>query len=84
MRLKIRWQPHSRDGMVGGIKALSVVDHGPSPRFIRGCPIPKGVTLPTETFRTGGEAKARACSRGVPGRSPSHAQAGPWPWDGWF
>ncbi|MBB5079833.1 hypothetical protein [Nonomuraea endophytica] len=63
MRLKIRWKPYFSDteyGMVGEIKAFSVVCHGSSFTLDPRLPDAKGVTLPSEEFREVDAAKVRA------------------------
>ncbi|MFI6292691.1 hypothetical protein ACIBEJ_13950 [Nonomuraea sp. NPDC050790] len=63
MKLEIHWKPHFRDteyGMVGEIKAFSLVDHGRDFTLYPRLPDRKGQTPLPEEFRTCAEAKARA------------------------
>ncbi|MBB5077955.1 hypothetical protein [Nonomuraea endophytica] len=63
MKLKIQWKPYFSDteyGMVGEIKAFSIVRHGSQFTLAPRLPDAKGVTLPAEDFRDLEKAKARA------------------------
>ncbi|WP_157246268.1 hypothetical protein [Nonomuraea typhae] len=62
MRLEIRWKGHFQDteyGMVGEIKAFSVVDHGYEDILYPRLPDRKGMTQ-AEKFPSTDKAKARA------------------------
>ncbi|MFI6298866.1 hypothetical protein ACIBEJ_45265 [Nonomuraea sp. NPDC050790] len=63
MKLEIDWKPYFTDteyGMVGEIKAFSIVQHGRDFTLYPRLPDRKGLTSPSEEFGSCGEAKARA------------------------
>ncbi|WP_157252688.1 hypothetical protein [Nonomuraea typhae] len=63
MSVEIAWTSHFRDteyGMVGEIKAFSLVDHRYGFTLYPRLPDRQGVRLPDESFRTSEEAKAQA------------------------